>query len=79
MIETLDEVERVRDEARRLAAFRPPDEIEELAPAVARVAGCGARVVAAVIEAISQKRWQTRRMPPASSRPVSPRRESWIG
>lgn len=53
VIETLDEVERVRDEARRLAAFRPPDEIEELAPAVARVAGCGARVVAAVIEVIS--------------------------
>jgi hypothetical protein len=53
VVEILDDVERVRDEARRLAAFKPPDEIVELPGAIAQLAVCGARVVAGVIEVIS--------------------------
>ena len=53
MIEVLEEVERVRDEARRLASFKPPDAIVELPGAIAQLAACGARVVAGVIEVIS--------------------------
>jgi hypothetical protein len=53
LLNVLDDVERVRDEARRLAAFKPPDDIVELTGAIAQLAVCGARVVADVIEVIS--------------------------
>ncbi len=53
VIAILDEVERVRDEARRVAAFRPPDDLLELPPLLARLAQQGSRVVAWTIEAIS--------------------------
>jgi hypothetical protein len=53
VVEVLDAVECVRDEARLFSAFTTDDELAELPLLVSRLGLCGARVVATVIEVMA--------------------------
>jgi hypothetical protein len=56
VIEILDAVERIRDETRRVASFKPPDELAEVPWLLSRVAAHGALLVATCVHAISAGR-----------------------
>jgi len=53
VVRVLDEVERMRNEARMVAAFSPPEQLEELSTLLAHLAAHGAAVVEATVEMLA--------------------------